>query len=366
MIFYSTTLKNRIVPRGILFIMLLAFNPALTLAGGDRFSTTDGNWEDINLWSDTDHVPPGNKTLGCGADKDIYIEHVITSTCDDLHISGGGTLTIKSGGNLIVKGDFTVSGGSTVTIEPGGRLKVEGDLEVSGGSDLFNDGYSHVIGYVTTSGGSSAGCGTGTSTMQGTATGSDICYVIGLPIELISFNLEEDKGSVIVSWVTASETNNDYFEVQHSTDGLEWKGIDRLMGAGTSVSPNTYSAYHSTPENGINYYRIKQVDFDEATCYSLVRVVEVVGGEHGVLAIEGSSPNPFNSFLKVEYKSTINTKAIIELLDMNGNTVYSQMKLLPRDNSCFSINGLGGLSAGEYLLRVRARNVNVTEIVLKQ
>ena len=208
-------------------------------------------------------------------------------------------------------------------------------------------------------------------TLSGMTGGTEYYFGVGssgtgLPIEFSSFEVEEKKRGVELTWETATELNNDYFEVQHSTDGLEWKGIDRLMGAGTSVSPNTYSAYHSTPENGINYYRIKQVDFDEATCYSLVRVVEVVGGEHGVLAIEGSSPNPFNSFLKVEYKSTINTKAIIELLDMNGNTVYSQMKLLPRDNSCFSINGLGGLSAGEYLLRVRARNVNVTEIVLKQ
>jgi hypothetical protein len=67
---------------------------------------------------------------------------------------------------------------------------------------------------------------------------------------------------VTVSWSTASEVNNDYFILEHSVNGTDWLIIKYVTGQGNSTTIVKYKLIHSAPSNGINYYRITQVDFD--------------------------------------------------------------------------------------------------------
>ena len=90
------------------------------------------------------------------------------------------------------------------------------------------------------------------------------CTTVPLPVELISFE-GQNKGVINeLSWETASEKNNDYFTLQYSSDGIDWKDIEKINGAGTTSSIQYYSATHRDFEIGINYYRLTQVDFDGA------------------------------------------------------------------------------------------------------
>jgi len=208
-------------------------------------------------------------------------------------------------------------------------------------------------------------------TLSGMTGGVEYYFGVGnspsaMPVEYSYFRAQESKGKVALTWETATELNNDYFEVQRSVDGVEWEGLGSLEGAGTSVTTNTYSFYDFTPANGINYYRIKQVDFDETIDYSAVRTVEVGDVDPGVLTIKGPGPNPFDDFLKVEYTSPFEVRASIELLDLNGNVVYHQMESLNKGDGDFTITRLEGLSAGQYHLRITTNGMSVIKTVLKQ
>ena len=94
-----------------------------------------------------------------------------------------------------------------------------------------------------------------------------------LPISLIDFNAEASQTGVMLSWRTASETNNDYFTVQRSTDGSTWETITQVSGAGNATIVSQYEAFDNPPHGIIVYYRLKQTDFDGNYSYSSLRSV---------------------------------------------------------------------------------------------
>ncbi|HRG07082.1 MAG TPA: hypothetical protein PLJ08_00780, partial [Cyclobacteriaceae bacterium] len=81
-----------------------------------------------------------------------------------------------------------------------------------------------------------------------------------LPVELLSFTATAENEKVNLKWVTASELNNDFFTVQHSTDGVEFTSLGNVNGQGTKQSATTYNFVDDSPMAGINYYRLKQTD----------------------------------------------------------------------------------------------------------
>lgn len=120
---------------------------------------------------------------------------------------------------------------------------------------------------------------------------SSICPII-LPIGMIDLEGEQRDGLNVITWKTSFESNNDYFAVFRSTDAENWTEMVRLPGAGTSTDVLSYSVTDAEPEDGINYYRIMQVDFDgQAASYgplsfdnsstprTLVKTVDLLGKE---------------------------------------------------------------------------------------
>lgn len=83
-----------------------------------------------------------------------------------------------------------------------------------------------------------------------------------LPIELMEFNVSFSEDGNKIIWITASEINNDYFTLERSTDGINFYTITQVKGAGNSTTTIEYSYIDRNPENGVNYYRLSQTDFD--------------------------------------------------------------------------------------------------------
>ncbi|HLV40757.1 MAG TPA: hypothetical protein VKY37_00630 [Brumimicrobium sp.] len=83
-----------------------------------------------------------------------------------------------------------------------------------------------------------------------------------LPIELITFEANNELKQNTINWETASETNNDYFTIEHSSDGYSWNIIDKIDGAGNSNTAINYSIEHRDYPNSINYYQLSQTDYD--------------------------------------------------------------------------------------------------------
>lgn len=104
------------------------------------------------------------------------------------------------------------------------------------------------------------------------------CEVV-LPIELIQFTGAPEGENILLQWETATELNNDFMAVEHSIDGISFREIGKVRGAGTTSEPQFYQFLDRQPVAGSNYYRLRQVDFDGTTAYHEIIVVEMTGRE---------------------------------------------------------------------------------------
>lgn len=91
-----------------------------------------------------------------------------------------------------------------------------------------------------------------------------------LPVEFTTISATKSDRGIDVQWQTATELNNEKFEVEASRDGVEFKMIGEVKGAGNSQKLIDYSFVDRYAANGVNYYRVKQVDFDGKYAYSQV------------------------------------------------------------------------------------------------
>lgn len=172
-------------------------------------------------------------------------------------------------------------------------------------------------------------------------TGAD-CQAALLPIDLLYWDVLRKEKIVYFKWGTALEVNNDYFEIERSTDASNWKPIKQIKGNGNSKEIHHYNAIDDYPLEGENYYRLKQSDFDGSHKYSKVRIIKNFENELIMY------PNPVidNLFYKVTEPSK---KFIIEIADLSGKAVRTFK--VPED---LKINGkidLSNLKEGIYLLK---------------
>jgi len=147
-----------------------------------------------------------------------------------------------------------------------------------------------------------------------------IVTVSALPIELLSFTAIPAGVTVQLEWSTASETNNDYYTVQSSKDGLSFKKVLRMNGAGNSNTVLHYSAIDYNPYDGTSYYRLMQTDFDGQLSYSNLLVVDIVNKPADSFNIY---PNPFNAFTTIKMNDASNIKTELRIYDVLGADVMN-------------------------------------------
>ncbi|GAA3925366.1 T9SS type A sorting domain-containing protein [Hymenobacter algoricola] len=94
-----------------------------------------------------------------------------------------------------------------------------------------------------------------------------------LPVELTTFEAMRQRGAVLLNWATASEKNNDHFDVQRSSDGHEFKTIGTVRGQGNATKVSAYTFTDQEALAGLRYYRLRQVDTDGTFSFSPVRAV---------------------------------------------------------------------------------------------
>lgn len=115
-----------------------------------------------------------------------------------------------------------------------------------------------------------------------------------LPTELTGFTGDCSEDGNTVFWSTASERDNDYFEVEHSMDGENFTLINTTQGVGNSQQLVNYSFVHNTPELGTNYYRLKQTDIDGTS------------STHKTIAVNYDCNNPNQPTMTIHYQNSDN------------------------------------------------------------
>ncbi len=85
---------------------------------------------------------------------------------------------------------------------------------------------------------------------------------LNLPIELLDFTAIEKGEEVLLEWVTASEINNDYFQILRSANARDYEEIAKVSSYGNSSLEQSYTFTDVEPQLGTNYYKLVQHDFD--------------------------------------------------------------------------------------------------------
>jgi hypothetical protein len=170
-----------------------------------------------------------------------------------------------------------------------------------------------------------------------------------LPIDLISFTADLDNSDVYVDWTVASQTNNDYFNVQRSIDGYDWEDIATIEGAGNSNQMMDYTYIDTDPYMGVSYYRLKQTDYDgNFEIFDPVAVlyeVNIVG-----LLI---SPNPVRNAITISTDGAIhNDLNIIRIYDVKGNLMFADNLIGNLENYVINVSEF---AAGVYIVKSKNR-----------
>lgn len=175
-----------------------------------------------------------------------------------------------------------------------------------------------------------------------------VTYTLVVPITLLYFKAKVHNNETWLSWQTAQEINNDFFELEFSTDAINFNPIGKVKGAGTSSVPQSYSYRHRPNKAGKIFYRLSQTDFNGRKTYSTVEMVELKMKTDLLLIV----PNP------------VTDKLYISGLTVNGGQIYSIINLLGEkiaENILLSsmIKLPNNIPEGTYLLRIISDNGTV-------
>ena len=139
-----------------------------------------------------------------------------------------------------------------------------------------------------------------------------------LPIQLSSFTGIVTPGGNSLSWETESELNNDFFTLERSPDISQFMSIEVIKGAGTSSSHHSYHSLDRHPYEGMNFYRLKQTDFNGKFTYSHIVALENHAPLTTVISI---SPNPSHDETEIELSAPEDADLTVEINDITGNPV---------------------------------------------
>ncbi len=173
-----------------------------------------------------------------------------------------------------------------------------------------------------------------------------------LAVELIELDATRSGNTVSVDWTTSTEQNNDRFEIERSSNGIDFVKIGTSEGAGNSGQLKYYNFIDDKPSSRLNYYRLKQIDFDQRYTYS--DIVSVDMQNQTTIRI---APNPFTESFSVYSDAT--GKKNIFVYDLSG------AELMNISSEAITVELGNGLKPGLYIVKVMMEGATQTFKVIK-
>ncbi len=175
----------------------------------------------------------------------------------------------------------------------------------------------------------------------------DTTYV---PVELISFSVESNKGLIELKWTTATETNNRGFEILRSTDNENWDIVGFITGNGTTTFLHAYQYTDEVKITGNYYYQLKQVDYNGEFDFSPTIEVRLVQPSDFILY--QNFPNPFNPNTKITFEIPFQIEVRIILYDVTGQEIKTITNQKYEAGFHSVVLNADDLSSGVYLYRM--------------
>lgn len=172
---------------------------------------------------------------------------------------------------------------------------------------------------------------------QLTVTTDNTCL---LPVNFLSFEVKPIGKAHVLHWSTAQEIDNSHFNIEWSKDGRIYQNLGRVDGNKTTLSTSNYIFYHEKPENGMNYYRLKQYDFDGKSNYSSIRSLRFNSATieeyvinylvNNKLAIKYSDQKPrlcqiYNSSGRLMFNRNVQSEEDIDVRFLSGGLYFIVM-----------------------------------------
>ncbi len=277
------------------------------------------------------------------SDNLLIENNAVLTNLNGLGVSGnvGGELKIK--GNPLLASLSGLSGITSVT----GALKIDdnpvlatlnglqgistvgGKLEIKNNTTLGNTGESNCISIPA-----------GICTAVNNGIGGNISYsgnhsncnlseaeveaacLAALPVELIRFTAKEDnRQQVVLSWATASESNNMHFVVERAADGRSFEALETVNGNGTTTIEQDYS-YTDTRPILFAYYRLKQVDYDGAFEYSNTIFWELKKTQDDKIVV---SPTLAKNEINLRFNTLETKKSLLKIVSSYGRVMHDEV-----------------------------------------
>jgi len=188
---------------------------------------------------------------------------------------------------------------------------------------------------------------------NGCAGSDDIIIDISLPVRLSYFDARKVGADAYLKWGTVQERNNAYFEVERSTNGIDFTSVGKIDGHATTSLPKYYSWIDTQAGEGQNFYRLSQVDHDGNREIHGVRLLNFISAQNEIYIY----PNPFHSNLSIQSQYEIENISVYSPL---GGVIYQ--KDFPEVNNL----ELNHLPQGVYFINVKTEIGNKSFKVLKR
>jgi hypothetical protein len=318
--------------RTFIFHLAAFFTLMLPVKGAYRYSVQSGDWSQTSTWSSST-IPV------CGDSVLISVSHTVSITGQISFVCSLKTV-------VVIKGVLHFDGGNKLTLPCDSRIYIMGGgkLDSDGGG---NSNRIEICSNVLWSG--SSGTLNGPQCLPSTLPG---CSAV-MPIELVSFEATQCGTKMCISWSTVTEINNDHFVIQKMKEDIfvDLETVNTKAQNGNSRHLLSYSVNDVNPDDGVNYYRLKQVDVDGSFSTSHIVVINFTAGKKNVEAF----PNPSSgSFTLRLFNGPAN---VINVLNSAGTTVLTEEVI---NQSHYSVNGLG---TGVYYCVVRSEaNVETVKV----
>ena len=179
-----------------------------------------------------------------------------------------------------------------------------------------------------------------------------------VPVELTSLNIDNKSNNVILSWTTATETNNKGFEIERKSKEI-WEKIAFVEGKGSTTETQSYQFIDKDLKPAKYQYRLKQIDFDGTVSYSSIIEGEVAAPDK--FDLSQNYPNPFNPLTVINYQLPVNSFVTLKIYDVLGN----EIKTVVNENQeagTYKINFDGSsLTSGMYIYKLTANGFTSTK-----
>ncbi len=178
-----------------------------------------------------------------------------------------------------------------------------------------------------------------------------------LPVDLTEFEVSKHGEQALIEWSTATEINSDYYEVLRSPNGINFKSIGRIEAANNSTQIQNYSFTDEHPLEGINYYRLAEID--NGGRYEKFKIKSLTFNFANI--ITDFFPNPVNNNVTLLFNSYSDENYDLQISDLLGRTLYSLQTQAVKGINQLNLT-TNNLSAGIYFINLTDTNNHVSSM----